>query len=84
MAIGFILGGAVSKVVAAVVTDVLNPILGLVIGATGELKDASLSIGSVEILYGDLLSVFIDFLVIALLVYYGFKLLGLDKLSKKK
>jgi len=35
-------------------------------------------------MYGDLISVIIDFAVIALVVYYGVKLLHLDKLDKKK
>jgi len=84
LAVGFILGGAVSKVVSALVTDIINPILGLIIGAAGELKTASITIGSAKILYGDLISVLIDFLIISLVVYYGVKGLGLEKLDKKK
>lgn len=84
LAVGFILGGAVSKVVSALVTDIINPILGIALGAAGGLKTASFGIGSARILYGDLISVVIDFLVIALVVYYGVKLIGLDKLDKKK
>jgi len=84
LAVGFILGGAVSKVVSALVTDIINPILGIVLGAAGGLKNASFGVGSARILYGDLVSVIIDFLVVALVVYYGVKLIGLDKLDKKK
>jgi len=84
LAVGFILGGAVSKVVTALVTDIVNPLLGVVLGAAGGLKTASIRIGSAEILYGDLISVTIDFIVIALVVYFGVKLIGLDKLDKKK
>lgn len=84
LAVGFILGGAVSKLVTALVTDIINPLLGVALGAAGELKTASFSIGSAEILYGDLISVFIDFLVVALVVYYGVKMLGLEKLDKPK
>ena len=84
LAVGFILGGAVSKVVSALVTDIINPLLGVALGAVGGLKGASLAIGSVTILYGDFLSVLVDFLVIALVVYFGVKLLRLDKLDKKK
>jgi len=83
LAVGFILGGAVSKVVSALVTDIINPLLGIVLGATGNLKVMSFKIGSAEILYGDLISITIDFLVIAAVVYFGVKLLGLDKLDKK-
>lgn len=84
LAVGFILGGAVSKVVSALVADVVNPFLGLALGAAQGLKTASINVGSAQILYGDLLSVIIDFLVIALVVYYGVKLIGLDKLDRKK
>jgi len=35
-------------------------------------------------MYGDLISVFIDFIIISLVVYFGVKLLKLDKLDKKK
>ncbi len=84
LAVGFILGGAVSKVVSAFVTDIINPLLGLILGAVDGLKFASLKIGTAEILYGDMLSVLVDFIVIAAVVYYGVKMIGLDKLDKKK
>jgi large conductance mechanosensitive channel len=84
LAVGFILGGAVSKVVSALVTDIINPILGIALGATEGLKSASFGIGSARVLYGDLISVVIDFIVVALVVYFGVKLIGLDKLDKKK
>ncbi len=84
LAVGFILGGAVSKVVSALVTDIISPILGLVLGAAEGLKTASLKLGSAELMWGDFLSVLIDFLVIALVVYYGVKALKLDQLDKKE
>lgn len=84
LAVGFALGGAVSKVVASLVTDVINPLLGvLFFGATTELKDASLSVGDANIIWGSFLTTLIDFLVIAVVVYYGVKLLRLDRLRKK-
>lgn len=84
LAVGFILGGAVSKVVSALVTDIINPILSLALGAAGDLKTAAIGIGSVKILYGDLISVLIDFFIIAFVVYFGVKWLKLDKLDKKE
>lgn len=83
LAVGFILGGAISKVVTALVTDIINPLLSVFLGAADGLKVASLKIGSVEILWGDFLSVSIDFLIIALVVYYGVRLLGLETPGKK-
>ena len=84
LAVGFILGGAVSKIVAALVEDIINPILGVVLGRAGTLATAALTFGPVEILWGHFITVLIDFLVIALVVFYGVKVLHLDKLDKKK
>jgi large conductance mechanosensitive channel len=84
LAVGFILGGAVSKVVSALVADIINPIIGALLGSVGDIKMAYFSIGSANILYGDLISVTIDFVAIALVVYFGVKILRLDNLDKKK
>jgi large conductance mechanosensitive channel len=84
IAVGFILGGAVSKVVSALINDIVNPLIGAILGKAEGFETASLKIGSVEILYGDFISVIVDFMVIALVVYFGVKMTGLDKLDKKK
>ena len=84
LAVGFILGGAVSKFVSALVADIINPFLNVALGAAGGLTFAALQVGPVRIQYGDLIGVFIDFIVIALVVYFGVKLLHLDRLDKKK
>ncbi len=84
LAIGFILGGAVSKVVSALVTDIINPIISFLIGSNEGLKETHIALGDAKIMWGDFLSVIIDFLIIAAVIYFGFKGLGLDKLDKKK
>jgi len=82
LAVGFILGGAISKVVAALVTDVINPLIGIALGTAEGLQSATLTLGPAALLLGHFVSVVIDFLVIALVVYFGVKALGLDKLDK--
>jgi large conductance mechanosensitive channel len=84
LAVGFILGGAVSKVVASLVSDIINPLLSVVLGAAGNLSEAYLSLGPISLRWGSFVATFIDFVVIALVVYFGVKLLKLDKLDKKK
>lgn len=84
LAVGFILGGAVSKVVSALVADIISPIIGLMFGRVGDFKTAAINLGSAKILYGDLVGVIVDFIIIALVVYFGVKMIGLDKLDKKK
>lgn len=83
LAIGFILGGAVSKMVSSLVTDILNPIIGMLLGKV-ELAHMSIKVGSATITYGNFISNLIDFSLIALVVYFGFKALRLDRLEKKK
>jgi len=84
LAVGFILGGAVAKLVTALVTDFINPLIGILLGKVGSLANASFTIGTANILWGNFVSVLIDFLVVALVVYYGVKGLKLDKLDKKE
>lgn len=84
LAVGFILGGAVSKLVAAFVSDLINPLLGIILGMAGNLKEAVLMVGPIKILWGDFIASLIDFLVIAAVVYFGFKIIKLAKLDKKK
>ena len=84
LAVGFILGGAVSKVVASLVEDIINPIIGVILGFAGSLETASLAIGPIQIMWGSFIAVLIDFLVVASVVYFGVKGLGLNKLDKKK
>jgi large conductance mechanosensitive channel len=84
LAVGFILGGSISKLVASLVNDIINPVLGIFMGAMGSLDKMSTKIGSVEIMWGSFISTFIDFVIIALVVYIGVKLLKLDSLDKKR
>lgn len=83
LAIGFLMGGAVSKLVTAFVEDLVNPLIGLALSKAGNLSAAAFTIGSVTLKWGDFVSAMIDFAVIAAVIYFGFKWLGLEKLDKK-
>jgi large-conductance mechanosensitive channel len=48
------------------------------------LKNAYVMAGPAKLMWGDFVSVTIDFLVVASVVYFGVKWLKLDKLDKKK
>ena len=84
LAIGFILGGAVTKVVSSLVSDLINPLLGIVLGVTDGLAEASVTIAGAELKWGNFVSVLIDFVVVASVVYLLAHLLKLDKIIKKK
>ncbi len=80
LAIGFILGGAVSKTVTAFVTDVINPLIGLAFGNIAGLSDMMVG----PVMLGHFVASIIDFLIIAAVIYFGFKGLKLDRLDVKK
>lgn len=84
LAVGFILGGAISKVVSSLVTDIVNPFVGIVLGFTKNLEDTSVWIAGTQVMWGHFVAVLIDFAVIAAIVYFGVHGLGLDKIDKKK
>lgn len=83
LAVGFILGGATASVVTSLVADIINPLLGL-LGGAKNLSEASLRIGSATIMWGNFASTLINFIIVAAVVYFAVKGLGLDKLDKKK
>ncbi|NTV31122.1 MscL family protein [candidate division WWE3 bacterium] len=82
LAVGFILGGGVAKIVDSLVQDIINPVLGLILGAAGSLNEAVLTIGEAQIRWGSFVNTAIDFTIIAFIVYFGVKALKLDKLDK--
>jgi len=90
LAVGLILGTAVSVVVKSLVDNVVLPPIGLLLGSADGLKGLSWTIGKTNdgaaavIHYGTFLNDLLNFLIIALVVYLIFHLLGLTKLDKKK
>lgn len=83
LAVGFILGGAVSKTVSSLVDNIINPLVGIALGKVN-LSDKLISVGSATIKYGAFLSTVVDFLIVAAVVYWGVNALGLNKLDKAK
>mgnify|MGYP003681914762 CR=1 FL=1 len=83
LAIGFILGGSIRSVVDSIVNDLINPLLGLVLGED-HFSQAVWQIGSAEIAWGNFIATLINFTIVAAVVFFGVKGLGLEKLDKKK
>ena len=93
MAVGVIIGGAFGKIVSSLVSDVIMPGVGLLVGGVNftdlkiTLKDAVMNgeevvSPAVAINYGNFLQVTFDFIIIAFAVFMLVK--GVNALSKKK
>lgn len=89
LAVGLILGTAVGVVVKSLVDNVIMPPIGLLFGSGDGLKGLTWTIGEAGgdpavISYGTFLNDLVNFIIIALVVYLVFNMLGLTKLDKKK
>ncbi|MFA5132445.1 MAG: MscL family protein [Candidatus Paceibacterota bacterium] len=84
LAVGFLLGGAVSDLVKSLIDNVINPLLSILLNQAQGITQSSVIFLGATIKYGALFTTFINFCVIAAVVYFGVKKLGLDKLDKKK
>jgi len=72
LAIGFIMGTYIGKVVSALVADIIMPIPGAFVGG-GDWRKAiiSLPIGSgMNFAVGDFVGVIIDFLIVAIVIFF--------------
>lgn len=77
MAIGVIMGAAVSKVVSSIVSDLVTPLITLISGGTTALTDKMWVVNGAEFKYGLFLSNVIDFFMTALIIFLMVK--GINK-----
>lgn len=87
LAVGVIIGAAFGKITTSLVEDIINPILGLVMGGVDfsqmkiVLKEAVGTTPEVAIRYGNFLNIVIQFLIIAWVVFLIVKLANRARLS---
>lgn len=90
LAIGLILGGAASVLVKSLVDNIVMPPIGLLLGSAEGLKGLAVTLGHTSagkpavLHYGIFVNDFVNFFIIALVVYITVKLLKVDKLDKSK
>ena len=81
LAVGFIIGAAFTAIVNTLVKDLINPLIGLFIGKI-DLSNLKFTIGEATFKYGSFLNAVINFLIIALVVFFLIKLV--NKITPKK
>ncbi len=92
MAVGVIIGGAFGKIVTSIVNDIIMPPIGWIIGGVN-FSDLKFELPAVQVVdgvemaaatinYGSFIQTIIDFLIIALCVF--FMLRAVMKFTKKK
>ncbi len=88
MAVGIIIGGAVGKLVASLVEDVIMPPIGVLMGGTDfsnigyTLKEAAGDAPAVVLKYGAFIQSFIDFIILAFAIFMMIKII--NSMKKKE
>lgn len=85
LAVGIIMGGAVTKFVTSIVENLINPIIGVITGAAGNLTEMAYTVPmtTVTFKYGAFISSLIDFCAVMLVVYFVFVKSPLNKIDRK-
>lgn len=68
LAVGVIMGEAFGKIVSSLVSDVLMPVIGMIIGGI-DFTGLSAKIGEATISYGNFIQNVIDFLIVAFCIF---------------
>ena len=85
MAVGIIIGGAFGKIVSSMVSDVIMPPIGMLMGGV-DFSDLAIALGEGEgaasINYGVFIKTVLDFLIVAFAIFMLIK--GLNSLKRKE
>jgi large conductance mechanosensitive channel len=88
MAVGIVIGAAFGKIVTSLVSDVIMPPIGLLLGGVDfknlvvTLKGATLTQPAVTLRYGQFLNSVIDFVIVAFSIFMVVK--GINRLKRKQ
>ena len=69
LAVGVVVGAAFSSLVAALVKDIITPLIGAVVRAP-DFSNLVFTINGSKFMYGEFLNALISFIIIAAVVYY--------------
>lgn len=82
LAVGVIIGGAFGKIVTSLVNDVVMPLLGIILGGVN-FSSLYLKVNDSILMYGNFIQSTIDFLLIALCIFFMIKLINKFKKPAK-
>lgn len=89
LAVGVIIGGAFGKIVTSLVNDIIMPAIGALLGGINfrelkfVIKPASEGVAEAAILYGSFIQSVVDFLIIAISIFFMIKVLMSVKKKKE-
>ncbi|MFC1784001.1 large-conductance mechanosensitive channel protein MscL [Candidatus Neomarinimicrobiota bacterium] len=90
MAVGIVIGGAFGKIIASLVTDVIMPPIGLLLGGVDfsnlsiVLKETTEAAEAVTLNYGVFISTLVDFTIIAFAIFMVIKAINSAKKKEEE
>lgn len=81
LAVAVVIGGAVGKLVTALVSDLVMPIVGA-LTPSGDWRQATWTVGNIKFGIGDFAGAFIDFVIISFVIFMIVKNLIKDAPAK--
>ncbi len=87
MAVGIVIGAAFGKIVTSLVSDVIMPPIGLLLGGVDfknlklTLKAATVDVPAITLNYGQFINTMLDFVVVAFSIFLVVK--GINALKRK-
>ncbi len=81
MAVGIIMGGAFTAIVASLVDDLITPLIGLFLGGV-DFSGLSFGVSDAQFTYGNFIMAIINFLIISFVVFLLVK--GVNNMKKEE
>ena len=75
LAVAVIIGGAFGKIVSSLVADIVMPAVGALVGGV-RFEDLVWQVGDAKIGYGKFIQNIVDFVIIALAIFFAVKLIN--------
>lgn len=82
MAVGVIVGGAFGKIVSSLVSDIIMPVVGVILGGL-DFSNLSIKVGNASVKYGVFIQTVIDFLIISFCIFLMVKFFERFKKNEK-
>lgn len=81
LAVAVVIGAAFGKIVSSLVTNIITPLIGLIMGGI-DFSDLAYTIGDAEVTYGVFIQSIIDFTIVALVIFTVVK--AINSFKKKE
>ncbi len=81
LAVAVVIGGAFSKIVSALVDNIITPLVGMLMGGV-DFTGLKFEVGDASFTYGNFIQSIFDFLIVAFVIFIAIK--ALNKIQKEK